>query len=256
MSVKKINFGFLFKKFSKKTNNDDLEDEEIESNEEELSKEDNEDIFNEETQDDEENSVKKNKIKFSKKEIIIVVASTIILSFLFLLILNVSGSRTAIRTGIVNILIENERKILITEISSQYENEYEEKLQNELSKERETLVLEYELLAAKKEELEVRELGIVTQENNVQELEISVEIEKNKFIELYEDLKGRIEQVEDLSKIYVNMEPENAASILSAMEDNELMLSIFKKMKSEDAAKIFELMETQKAADIINELGN
>lgn len=95
-------------------------------------------------------------------------------------------------------------------------------------------------LESRQQELEQRELKLQEREKEIDELQ--------------QKLSAQFENIKDIAKLYENMEGEQAASILSEMSDNQLVIQILKNMSEEKSAEILGLMDAKKAADLTRQM--
>jgi len=109
-------------------------------------------------------------------------------------------------------------------------------------------------LSTLEDELETRENELNVRENelNLKEEEINRIMQEN--IVVQERLSPQIESLLSITEIYSNMESEQAALILSAMESNEQIILIIKNMDKEKSGEILGLMEPERAAGLIERM--
>ena len=80
-------------------------------------------------------------------------------------------------------------------------------------------------------------------------------LEKEREIErLSERLSVQYEDLTELTKIYEKMDGEEAAAILSQIEDTHQVILIIKNLRKEKSAEILGLMDAKIAADILSEM--
>lgn len=109
-------------------------------------------------------------------------------------------------------------------------------------------------LSAVEDELEKRESELNVRENelNLKEEEINRIMQEN--IVVQERLSPQLESLMSITEIYSNMESEQAALILSAMESDEQIILIIKNMDNEKSGEILGLMEAERAAGLIERM--
>ncbi|MBN2853867.1 MAG: hypothetical protein JXQ23_14145 [Clostridia bacterium] len=201
--------------------------------------------------EDEEDTVK---IKIPFKEIAIVLVLSVLLAFIIIFILDLAGWRSSLRNNITTKLLGVEKQLLTDQLEYEYQTKLEEEKATLLSAERANLVVEYQALEDSRNELDKREKALAKNEEELNQKIETLKLEQDQLSENISDFENAVLEVSELGKIYGSMEPKNAASILTAMPDENLMLKILKSMKSDEIAGILELMETTKAADIISKL--
>ena len=67
---------------------------------------------------------------------------------------------------------------------------------------------------------------------------------------MQENLSSQFEDVRQIAKLYENMDAEQAALILTEIEDNSRIILILKNMSRQKSAEIMGLMEPKKAAEL------
>jgi len=206
------------------------------------------------TSEDEEPE-EKIKINIPFKEIATVFGLALVLSIFLVFIFDLTGWRSSLRNNITTKLLGMEKQVLIEQYEYEYQTKLEAETSNLLVEERANLVVEYEQLDVDKQLLDKREKEILKKEKELQTQIEQFDIEKEQLQNQIKDFEQSKVEISDLSKIYSTMEPKNAAAILIAMTDEQLMLQILAAMKSTNLASILEQMEATKAAEIIGNLG-
>ncbi|MBM7581381.1 flagellar motility protein MotE (MotC chaperone) [Caldicoprobacter guelmensis] len=95
-------------------------------------------------------------------------------------------------------------------------------------------------LEGKQQELEQREIKLQQKEKEIEELQ--------------QRLSSQFENIRDIAKVYENMEPEQAASILSQMEDSSLVIQILRNLSKEKSGEILGAMDSKKAAELTRQM--
>lgn len=120
--------------------------------------------------------------------------------------------------------------------------------------EKEFINTEKAKLLALRTDLENYRAQLQDKENELQEKETLL-LEKEREIErLSERLSVQYEDLTELTKIYEKMDGEEAAAILSQIEDTHQVILIIKNLRKEKSAEILGLMDAKIAADILSEM--
>lgn len=127
----------------------------------------------------------------------------------------------------------------------------------EKKKEYANLIQKYEnLLEQIKNEKEVTEKLKKDAQNDrdkaKKELE-QINIKKVAFEKIVKEYEDREKRIEEQSLMYSKMDPLRAAGILASL-DNELVISIIRKIAHKKSAKIIESMDPKRAAEILKEM--
>ncbi len=91
-------------------------------------------------------------------------------------------------------------------------------------------------------------------QQQLEQREEELEQKEREVDELQQKLSALFEGIKDIAKVYENMEAEQAASILSEMEDRSLVIQILKHMPAERSAEILGAMESKKAAELTRQM--
>lgn len=103
------------------------------------------------------------------------------------------------------------------------------------------------VLDRREKALELRERLVDLAEKRLMEKTDSMVVLKSQLEQLLKNLSDKEEnELIELAKIYEEMKPENAASVINRM-DNKIVFDIFKRMSRKNTAKIMERMDTGKA---------
>ncbi|HZJ58030.1 MAG TPA: hypothetical protein VFD89_07320 [Clostridia bacterium] len=116
---------------------------------------------------------------------------------------------------------------------------------------REFIKAEKTKLAALRTDLENYRTQLQDRENELQEKDAALLDREREVQKLDEKLSSRFDDLIELTKIYERMDGEEAAAILSQIEDTHQVILIIKNLKKEKSAEILGLMEPKKAADIL-----
>lgn len=172
--------------------------------------------------------------------LVIVIALLFIVTLAGLLLLfNVGG----IRDAAVALLFPSEAD---SDLQSGEDGEIQEQLKA-IENEKNRLRLWESQLNALKEELEGKQ-------QELEQLEMELEQKAREAEELQQELTGQLKTLKDIAKVYENMETEQAASILSEMEDTVLVIRILKNLPSERSAEILGAMDPKKAAELTRQM--
>ncbi len=160
----------------------------------------------------------------------------------FVLIVFISGIWLLNNFGVVSVQAWGENIITSTPFLKEYvqTNEVYTQVNNEL----EEIEIDYARLAQESEgiirDLEEARKTIQQQDEKIEALEANLE-------QLEEDRYSQEERINRLVKIYGEMDPEEAARILTSLDD-ELVIQILLKMKEEKTAAILIELPTETAA--------
>ncbi|HZJ82629.1 MAG TPA: hypothetical protein VFD57_02355 [Clostridia bacterium] len=167
--------------------------------------------------------------------VVLIVGGTLVIVF------NIGG----IKDIALSFFIKDGAKLDMGIISSQ---------ESELEKEREFVKSEQTKLTALRTDLESFKAQLKSREEELNEKEMLISDKEQELDRKTEDLSGQFQDVRELTKIYESMDGEDAAAILSEIEDNEQVLIILKNIKRDKSAEILGLMERKKAADILSNM--
>lgn len=124
----------------------------------------------------------------------------------------------------------------------------------EIEKEKELLSVEKTKLSALRTDLENYKAQLSSREKEIEEKEAQLMEKEHEVDRLLAKLSGDFEDLKDLIGIYEEMDGEEAAAILSQIEDGDLVLLVFKNLKKEKSAEVLGLMDPKKAADILSRM--
>lgn len=112
-------------------------------------------------------------------------------------------------------------------------------------------------LNKKEAELKTKETALANKEAQLQQREKTVSEKEKQLSQKEQDLVARETELNskqmalsDMAKLYENMEPKQAAAILSNLNNNGLVVDIIKAMKSDKAAEVLAQMDAKLAAEI------
>jgi len=197
---------------------------------------------------------KKDKTKDKNKKKIetidkIVFAGFALIIVIFVLIalfaMNVFNLKTAIVERVTKQLIENQENAAEAYVGADMINQYEEMISKEFSR----MNKEREDLSTKEETLNQREAAISTEEEIIGQNKSEVE-------KLLTNINGEYQDIEELSKVVENMSPENAAVMLTEIDDLKLVRNVVFNIDEEVGAAILENLEPSLAAKIVVERFN
>ena len=124
----------------------------------------------------------------------------------------------------------------------------------ELEREKDSLEAEKTKLSALRTDLENYKAQLDNREKELEEREVLLLDKEQEVDRLNEKLSGQYEDLRELIKIYEYMNGEEAADILSQMEDVDKVVLVIKNLKKETSAEILGLMDAEKAADILDRI--
>ena len=115
----------------------------------------------------------------------------------------------------------------------------------------------YKALRDKRRELEKKERRLAQLEEELQNQKVEIERQLKEMQEMRRNISSKLdkkvtadkESVDKLVGVYSNMKPQNAAVILSQINE-ELAVKVLGKMKKQNAAEILNYLEPQKAQDL------
>jgi len=108
-------------------------------------------------------------------------------------------------------------------------------------------------LMDKEKELAEREKRVVELEEKLQQQKLELDEKLKQLDQARRDIASKLEtrvtqdqeNIEKLVGVYSNMKPQNAAQVISKLDD-ELAISVLRKMKKQDAGAIMNYMDPQK----------
>ncbi len=180
------------------------------------------------------------KIIFSGFALIIVV---FVLIALFAM--NVFNLKTAVVERVTQQLIENQENAAEAYVGEDMIRQYEEMIGREFLR----INKEQEDLSTREETLNQREAALITEEEIIAQNKLEVE-------KLLTNINGEYQDIEELSKVVENMSPENAAVMLTEIDDLKLVRNVVFNIDEEDGAAILENLEPSLAAKIVMERFN
>jgi flagellar motility protein MotE (MotC chaperone) len=193
----------------------------------------------------------KKKIKKDKEKkvdvmdkIIFIGFSLIIIVFIFIALfaMDVFKMKTKVVDEITKQLVNDQKNTASSYLGADIMRQYEEFIGMEFSK----INAKEALVKKKTEEIEQREQYIEEKEK-----EYSL---KKEELEAYEaKLYGDSKNIEELSKVVAKMTPENAAAMLSKIDDIDLVKTVIFIIKEDQSALILENLDPALAARIIME---
>src|SRR6056297_1402722 len=192
----------------------------------------------------------KNKNK-SKVETIdkIIFAGFALIIVVFVLIalfaMNVFNFKTKVVDRVTQQLIENQENAAETFVGADMIRQYEEMIGKEFLR-----------INKEREGLNTREESLNQRETALTETEKVVTQNKEEIKKILEDINGEYQDIEELSKVVENMSPENAAVMLTEVDDLKLVRNVIFNIKDKESAAILENLEPSLAAKIILERYN
>ncbi|MFS0823610.1 MotE family protein [Bacillus sp. 1P02SD] len=108
-------------------------------------------------------------------------------------------------------------------------------------------------IQAKESKITQLESELETKDGEIQSLELEIENLSDEIVKLQEERLAKSKSLEDLTKMYEQMSPKNAAKIIPNLKDDEAreilssintekLAAIFEKMSPEDAARFTQLI--------------
>src|SRR6056297_1856161 len=192
----------------------------------------------------------KNKNK-SKVETIdkIIFAGFALIIVVFVLIalfaMNVFNFKTRVVDKVTEQLIENQENAAETFVGADMIRQYEEMIGREFLR-----------INKEREDLDTREETLNQRETTLTETEKVVRQNKEEIKKVLDDINGEYQDIEELSKVVENMSPENAAVMLTEVDDLKLVRNVIFNIKDKESAAILENLEPSLAAKIILERYN
>ncbi|MDW7669370.1 MAG: hypothetical protein SCJ93_11145 [Bacillota bacterium] len=190
----------------------------------------------------------KNKKKVETIDKIIFAGFALIITVFILIALfamNVLNLKTAVVERVTKELIENQENAAERYVGEDMIRQYEEMIGREFLR----INKEKENLSTKEETLNQREAALTTEEEIIGQNKVKIE-------KLLTNINGEYQDIEELSKVVGNMSPENAAKMLTEIEDLKLVRNVIFNIKDKEAASILENMAPGLAAKIILERFN
>lgn len=164
---------------------------------------------------------------------------TVVLVLITLVVFNVFNIKVKLTNKIVETLLSEEISVEISKLEEEYNIKYEKQFK------------------VQEEEMNNMKKDLDTKENdlNIKEQEIEnhrLEIEKT-LIEIKEEKKtiyGISENIIEISKVVGKMKADNAANVLSEIEDMNLVRDIIFNLKEDQAAAVLENIDPNIAAKV------
>lgn len=172
--------------------------------------------------------------------LVIVIALLFIITGVGLsLFFNVGG----VRDIVVDLLFPSKK---VDDLSSDETNALQQQLK--------AIEAERKRLAAYEDQLNDLKSQLEDKQQQLEQREAELEQREREVEELQQKLSAQLDNIRDIAKLYENMEAEQAASILSEMEDRSLIIQILKHMPAERSAEILGEMDSQKAAELTRQM--
>lgn len=105
-------------------------------------------------------------------------------------------------------------------------------------------------LKNKEEALNNREADLIKREKAVQDKETQLSQKENDLAAREAEINSKQAALDDMVKMYENMDDKQAAAIFSKLDDNGLIIDILIRMKKDKAAAILGQMDPAKAAEL------
>ncbi len=124
----------------------------------------------------------------------------------------------------------------------------------QIEKEKEFINAEKAKLSALRTDLENFKAQLENRGRELDEKEEQLALKEQEVEQLMDKLSQQFHDLTEVVKIYEKMDGEEAAAILSEIEDTDQLLLIIKNLNKEKSAEILGLMDAKKAADILSRL--
>lgn len=178
-----------------------------------------------------------------KSKVLLILFLIILLIFLsgaLVIIFNIGGAKDFIFSALEKVVI----------------SQYPDKLidGSELKREKEYINIENTKLAGLKIDLENYETQLNDKEKELIEWESRLEEKEKEIQQLDKKLSQEFQELTELLGIYVKMNSEDAAAILSETEDLRHVILVIKNLKKDKAAEILGLMDRKKASHILDNM--
>ncbi len=190
----------------------------------------------------------KNKSKVETIDKIIFTGFALIIVVFVLIALfamNVFNFKTRVVDKVTEQLIENQENAAETFVGADMIRQYEEMIGREFLR-----------INKEREDLDTREETLNQRETTLTETEKVVRQNKEEIKKVLDDINGEYQDIEELSKVVENMSPENAAVMLTEVDDLKLVRNVIFNIKDKESAAILENLEPSLAAKIILERYN
>jgi len=167
--------------------------------------------------------------------VVVITIFLLITAGILVFMLNLGNARDTVITLFLPVLGE--------EVQLSEQEELESRLRDEIVR-----------LSSKEDELEARENQLNLRENDLNQREEELKRVMGENESLRQQLLPQVESINIISDMYKNMESEQAALILSRMENTEQVLLIIKSLDKEKSGEILGLMEPDLAAALIERM--
>ena len=159
--------------------------------------------------------------------------------------MNVFNLKTTVVERVTQQLIENQENAAEAYVGQDMIRQYEEIIGKELLR-----------INKQREDLATKEEDLNTRETNISEAEKAISQNKEEIDRVLTAINGEYQNIEELSEVVENMSPENAAVMLTEIEDLKLVRNVVFNINEEDGAAILENLEPSLAAKIVMERFN
>lgn len=140
-------------------------------------------------------------------------------------------------------------KTIITKVPILNKRVEEAKVKADIEKQLSFIEEEKNKIQSEWQNIEKAKAELKAQETKLQNIEQELELQKNELNSSMQKVQDNLQNVKDIAGYYELMEPDNAAKILSEM-DNDLVIQIFKNMKRDSVSLILASMDPKKAGQI------
>jgi len=159
--------------------------------------------------------------------------------------MNVFNLKTTVVERVTQQLIENQENAAEAYVGQDMIRQYEEIIGKELLR-----------INKQREDLATKEEDLNTRETTISEAEKAISQNKEEIDRVLTAINGEYQNIEELSEVVENMSPENAAVMLTEIEDLKLVRNVVFNINEEDGAAILENLEPSLAAKIVMERFN
>jgi len=159
--------------------------------------------------------------------------------------MNVFNLKTTVVERVTQQLIENQENAAEAYVGQDMIRQYEEIIGKELLR-----------INKQREDLDTKEEDLNTRETTISEAEKAISQNKEEIDRVLTAINGEYQNIEELSEVVENMSPENAAVMLTEIEDLKLVRNVVFNINEEDGAAILENLEPSLAAKIVMERFN
>ena len=123
-----------------------------------------------------------------------------------------------------------------------------------IEKENDFIKTEKAKLSALRTDLENYRTQLDNKNKELEDKENDLRLKMEETEKLENNLSAKLNELTDLIGIYDKIEAEEAAAILSELEDKDQMVLIIKNLKKEKSAEILGIMDPKLAADILSRI--